>query len=52
MKLSLITMQGVYNYGSALQTYASQKILTDMGCEVEIVDYYPKRMRNYGRLKQ
>lgn len=52
MKLSLITMQGVYNYGSALQTYASQKILTDLGCEVEIVDYYPNRMRNYGSLKQ
>lgn len=52
MKLSLITMQGVYNYGSALQTYASQKILTQMGYEVEIVDYYPNRMRNYGSLKQ
>ena len=52
MKLSLITMQGVYNYGSALQTYASQKILTDLGCEVEIIDYYPNRMRNYGSLKQ
>ena len=52
MKLSLITMQGVYNYGSALQTYASQKILTELGCEVEIIDYYPNRMRNYGSLKQ
>ena len=52
MKLSLITLQGVYNYGSALQTYASQKVLTNLGCEVEIVDYYPNRMRNYGSLKQ
>lgn len=52
MKLSLITMQGVYNYGSALQTYASQKVLTKIGYEVEIVDYYPNRMRNYGSLKQ
>lgn len=52
MKLSLITMQGVYNYGSALQTYASQKVLIDLGYRVEIVNYYPNRMRNYGSLKQ
>ena len=46
MKLSLITMQGVYNYGSALQTYASQKILTDLGCEVEIVDLSLQRFHD------
>lgn len=52
MKIAVITMQGVYNYGSALQTYASQKVLTRLGHEVEIIDYYPNRMRNYGSLKQ
>lgn len=40
MKISLITLHCVNNYGSVLQTYATQKVLTDMGHEVEIVDYY------------
>lgn len=52
MKISVITMQGVYNYGSALQTYATQVFFEKLGYEVEIIDYYPKRMRNYGSLKQ
>ena len=45
-------MQGVYNYGSALQTYATVTALEKLGHDVEIVDYYPARMRNYGSLKQ
>ena len=52
MKLSLITMQGVYNYGSALQTYASQRVFERLGLEVEVVDYYPERMRGYGTIQQ
>ncbi len=52
MKIALITMQGVYNYGSALQTYATQHYLEKMGHQVEVIDYYPRRMRNYGSLKQ
>ena len=52
MKIDVITMQAVYNYGSALQTYATQRLFCNMGYEVDIIDYYPKRMRNYGSLKQ
>ena len=52
MKISVITMQSVYNYGSALQAYATDTFLKKKGHEVEFVDYYPKRMRNYGSLKQ
>lgn len=52
MKICLLTMHGVYNYGSALQTYATCQIFKRYGYDVEIVDYYPKRMRNYGSLKQ
>lgn len=40
MKISLITLHCVNNYGSVLQTYATQKVLSDMGNDVEIVDYY------------
>lgn len=40
MRISLITLHCVNNYGSVLQTYATQQVLTNMGHEVEIVDYY------------
>ena len=40
MKISLITLHCVNNYGSVLQTYATQKVLSDMGHKVEIVDFY------------
>ena len=39
MKASVITMHRIYNYGSVLQTYATQKILEDMGITCEIIDY-------------
>lgn len=52
MKIDVITMQAVYNYGSALQTYATQKLFANLGYDVEIIDYYPNRMRNYGSLRQ
>lgn len=40
MKISLITLHCVNNYGSVLQTYATQKVLSNMGHKVEIVDFY------------
>lgn len=40
MKVSVITLHNVNNYGSVLQTYATQKILETLGCEVEFVDYW------------
>lgn len=39
MKASVITMHRIYNYGSVLQTYATQKILEDLGITCEIIDY-------------
>lgn len=38
-KISVITMHRIYNYGSVLQTYATQKILQDYCDECEIIDY-------------
>lgn len=42
MKIAVITLHHVRNYGSMLQTYATQKALTDMGHTVEIVDFIPQ----------
>lgn len=39
MKASLVTLHRVFNYGSVLQAYATQRIFEEAGCEVEIVDY-------------
>lgn len=41
-KIGVITMHKVWNFGSALQTYATQYIIESMGYECEIIDYtYP-----------
>lgn len=42
MKVALITLHTVSNYGSCLQTYASQSLIESLGHEVEIVNYYRK----------
>ncbi len=42
MKVDVITLHNVKNYGSALQTYATQKILRNLGCEVEVINYSRK----------
>lgn len=46
MKIAVITMHAVKNYGSVLQTYATQKILRDMGYDVEIINYIRKKNLN------
>lgn len=38
-KVAVITMHRVYNYGSVLQTYATQKLFEDKELECEIIDY-------------
>lgn len=42
MKISVITLQTVRNYGSALQAFATQNILENAGFEVEFVNYIRK----------
>ena len=39
MKIYVLTLHAVINYGSALQSYATQKIFESLGLETEIVDY-------------
>ena len=42
MKISIITLHRVFNYGSVLQAYATQEILKNYNLETEIIDYIPK----------
>ena len=39
MKVSVITRHAIANYGSLLQAFATQKVLENLGCDCEIVDY-------------
>lgn len=50
MKVNVITMHRAINYGAVLQTYATVKYLENMGYEVEIIDYIPKRFRTKNKL--
>lgn len=44
MKISIITLHRIFNYGSVFQSYATQKVLQDMGHDCEFVDYIPERI--------
>ena len=50
-KLSVITVLNTVNYGSALQTFATQKYFTDKGFEVEFVDYWRKDQKTEARIE-
>lgn len=39
MKTATLTFQSTNNYGAALQCYALQKALTDLGIENDVIDY-------------
>ncbi|MEW9094155.1 MAG: polysaccharide pyruvyl transferase family protein [Clostridiaceae bacterium] len=52
MKIGLITLHRVGNYGSVLQTYATQYMMEKLGHNVEVIDYYPERLRMIGMLKR
>lgn len=38
-KLTVITLQNVRNYGSALQALATQEIFRSLGCQVDFINY-------------
>lgn len=52
MKIDVITLHRVRNYGSSLQTLATQNYLIEKKCNVEIIDYYPERYSSFGLLKR
>lgn len=37
--VGILTMHSVINYGSFLQAYATQKVIEDLNCKCEIIDY-------------
>ena len=39
MNIKIITLHRVFNYGSVLQTYATEKMFEKHGHKVEIIDY-------------
>lgn len=39
-KTGIITILKVNNYGAELQAFALQKVLNNLGCDAEIIDYY------------
>ena len=46
MKAAIITYHRSYNYGSALQAYALNKTLNDLGVETHTIDYITERQKN------
>lgn len=46
MRITIITLHRVYNFGSVLQAYATQRIFEKPGHDVEIIDYItPQRTK-------
>lgn len=50
MKISLVTQNTIRNYGSNLQAYALVETIKKMGCEVEILNYWPNESYKYFNL--
>lgn len=50
-KVDIITRHAIANYGSILQSYATQKILEKYGYDSEIIDYVKKEERGYHVVK-
>lgn len=46
MKIGILTFHFGNNYGGILQCYALQQVLTNLGYEVEVIDYRPQLTRS------
>jgi len=51
MKVGIYTIHAIYNYGAMLQAFATQKAISDLGFDVEIVNYYPKSVERMNKYK-
>ena len=51
MRIDLITLHAVQNYGSVLQAFATQKLLEAHGCEVTVIDYIRENIRPENTLR-
>lgn len=50
MKIGILTMNRIINYGSFLQAYALQQMLRSLGADTEFLDIDPKPQRRYEKL--
>lgn len=41
IKVGIMSMQRIFNYGSFLQAYGLKQLLEEQGAHVEFVDYHP-----------
>lgn len=46
MRIGILTYHRAHNYGAVLQCYALQQVLTDMGHEVNVIDYRQPYIEN------
>lgn len=44
LKVGIITTHDVYNFGSSLQAYATQRFLEMSGLDAEVIDYVPSNL--------
>lgn len=51
MRIDVITLHAVQNYGSALQALATQELLKKHGCDVRIINYVRENVRPENLLK-
>lgn len=51
MKIDIITLNAVQNYGSVLQAFATQELLKKHGCDVTIINYVRENVRSENLLK-
>ncbi len=49
--IGVITFHKTYNYGAALQAYATVRLLGSFGFDTKIIDYYPNNLSGYGTFK-
>lgn len=50
MKIGILTFHRAINYGAVLQCYALYRTLSDMGHDVEVIDYRPSYIEKYRKL--
>lgn len=51
-KIGILTFHCAHNYGAVLQAFATQELLRDAGCDVEVIDYRPEYLTvPYSRLR-
>lgn len=50
MKIGILTFHRAINFGAVLQCYALYRTLSDMGHDVEVIDYRPAYIEKYRKL--